>query len=168
MTYPELFLKCIKVVLENEGGLSDNPKDPGGLTNMGIAKKFYPNEDIKNLTKDRAIEIYYKDYWSPMHLEKLHNEDLILHVFDHGVNCGIRTSIKLLQAVVGVDEDGYIGPISAYFVNGYKGDICNEFINARILFYNNLVIKRPTLEVFLKGWLNRVKRTKFKRSWLSL
>jgi lysozyme family protein len=148
MIYPELFLKCIKVVLENEGGLSDNPNDPGGLTNMGIAKKFYPNEDIKNMTKDRAIEIYYKDYWSPMHLEKLHNEDLVLHVFDHGVNCGIRTSIKLLQSIVGVDEDGYIGP--------------------RKLFYTNLADKRPALKIFLKGWLNRIKRTKFKRSWLSL
>ena len=168
MLYPELFTKCVTVVLRNEGGYVNNPADPGGETNMGIAKKFYPDEDIKNMTKDRAIEIYYKDYWSPMHLEKLHGEDLILHIFDHGVNCGIRTSIKLLQAVAGVDEDGYIGPLTAYFVNSYKGDIYNEFINARILFYNNLVIKRPTLKVFLKGWLNRVKRTKFKRPWLSL
>jgi|WetSurSiteA1Bulk_404760.scaffolds.fasta_scaffold68802_1 lysozyme family protein len=161
MFYPDIFERCIKVILKNEGGYSNNSADPGGETNMGIAKKFYPNEDIKNMTKERAMEIYYKDYWSPMHLEKLKDDNLVLQVFDFGVNAGIRTSIKLLQTIVGVEDDGILGPISAYFINNHKGSLLEEFKSARILFYNNLAEIKPSLKVFLKGWLNRVKKTKF-------
>ena len=35
-----------------------------------------------------------------------------LEVFDFGVKAGVRTSIKTLQAVVGVTTDGSIGPIT--------------------------------------------------------
>lgn len=89
--YPNLFLKCIDIVLRNEGGYVNHSSDPGGETNMGIAKKFYPNIDIKNLTKEQAIDIYYTDYWLPSKVDKLTSDDLILQVFDHGVNPFIKT-----------------------------------------------------------------------------
>ena len=161
MFYPDIFEKCIKVILKNEGGYVNHPNDPGGETNMGIAKKFYPDEDIKNMTKERATQIYYKDYWDPMQLYRLKDENLILQVFDFGVNSGIRTSIKLLQTVIGVEDDGKLGPITAYFTNYYKRNLVNEFKNARILFYTNLAERKPAMKVFLKGWINRVMKTKF-------
>jgi lysozyme family protein len=161
MLYPEIFLKCISVVLKNEGGYCWHKDDPGGETNMGICKRYYPNEDIKNLTRERAVQIYYTDYWRPMHLDKLKDENLILQVFDFGVNAGIKTSVKLLQEVIGTDSDGVIGPITAYLANNYKGDLLENFINARKDFYLNLVERKPRLEVFLRGWLHRINKTKF-------
>ena len=161
MLYPEIFLKCISVVLRNEGGYVNHPKDPGGETNMGICKKYYPDEDIKNLTRERAVQIYFTDYWRPMHLDKLKDENLILQVFDFGVNAGIKTSIKLLQKVLETDIDGAIGPITAYLANNYKGELLKDFIDARKDFYLDLVERKPQLEVFLRGWLNRINKTKF-------
>ena len=47
-----LFDDIIKVVLHHEGGYVNDPQDPGGETNFGIAKRSHPDVDIKNLTED--------------------------------------------------------------------------------------------------------------------
>lgn len=161
MSYPDLFTRCIEVVLRNEGGYSNHPNDPGGETNFGIAKKFYPDLDIKNLTKDQAIAIFYKDYWTPMNLSGILNEDLVLQIFDFGVNVGVRTAIKLLQRIVRVKDDGIIGPITLTAVNESELPLYDIYIKRRKLFYMNLAARRPSLEVFLKGWLKRIEKTHF-------
>ena len=96
-----------------------------------------------------------------MDLDDIENEELILQVFDFGVNAGIRTSIKLLQRIIGVDDDGYVGKITLTRIKSYEGDLLAKFTARRKIFYMNLVAKKPELEVFLKGWLNRVEITKF-------
>ena len=57
------FDDIIKVVLKHEGWYVNDPVDPGGETNFGIAKRSHPDVDIKNLTEEGAKEIYYQDYW---------------------------------------------------------------------------------------------------------
>ena len=161
MDYPEIFLRIIEVILRNEGGYVNHPSDPGGATNMGITKRNYPQEDIKNLTKEKAIFLYYRDYWLPMNLELLNDPNLILHVFDMGVNTGITMGVKLLQRIVGTKDDGQLGPKTAKAVQDYQDDIVEEYKKRRKLFYVTLAQNKPTLRVFLKGWLNRVDTTSF-------
>ena len=50
------FDEIIEITLHHEGGYVHDPKDLGGETNYGIAKRFYPDVDIKNLTKEEAKE----------------------------------------------------------------------------------------------------------------
>ena len=57
------FDKIIEVVLEHEGGYVNDPDDAGGETRYGISKRAYPDENIKELTVDRAKELYKRDYW---------------------------------------------------------------------------------------------------------
>jgi len=161
MIYSELFSRCIKIILRNEGGYVNHPNDPGGETNFGIAKKFYPDEDIKNMTKDRATYLYYKDYWTPMNLKGIQNDELVLQVFDFGVNAGIKTSIRMLQRLVGVTDDGIIGKITTKVVNDQPIELVDKFKMRRKIFYMNLAAKKPQLQVFLRGWLRRVDHTKF-------
>jgi len=161
MAYPDIFKKCMPVILRNEGGYINHPNDPGGETNFGIAKKFYPNEDIKNMTIPRATYLYYRDYWLPMNLKGFKNEELVLQVFDFGINAGIRRSIKLLQRLVGVIDDGFVGPITTKIINDQDSDIVKKFKNRRRIYYMNLAAQKPKLEVFLRGWLRRVDNTKF-------
>ena len=71
------FDEIIEVTLHHEGGYVHDPKDLGGETNFGIAKRFYPDVDIKNLTKEGAKEIYKKDYWDKNKIDDL-PEDLKL------------------------------------------------------------------------------------------
>jgi lysozyme family protein len=161
MAYSSLFLKVIKVILQNEGGYVNHPSDPGGETNMGITKRNYPDLNIKCLTKEKAISIYYNDYWLPMKLDILNDEDLILQVFDMGVNAGPKTSIKLLQRLVGVPDDGLIGLKTVRAVSEFDGDILTEYMKRRKLYYVTLVQKKEQLRPFLKGWISRVEHCKF-------
>ena len=55
------FDDIIEVVLEHEGGYVNDPKDPGGETNFGIAKRSHPDVDIKNLQK-MVLKKYTKKY----------------------------------------------------------------------------------------------------------
>ena len=65
------FEEIIEQVLEHEGGYVNDPDDPGGETKFGIAKKFNPDVDIKNLTKEGAKEIYRQKYWNPSKADKV-------------------------------------------------------------------------------------------------
>lgn len=152
------FERCIPVILRHEGGYVNHPNDPGGETKYGISKRAFPNEDIKNLTIERAKEIYKKYYWDRMGVEGIEDIQLCLHVFDHGVNAGARTSIRMLQRLAGVKADGVIGPITLGAVNSQN--LTEKFKQERINYYTRLAERRPKLKVFLKGWINRVHTTK--------
>ncbi len=51
--------------LEGNDAYTDDPNDPGGPTKYGIAGKYHPGLDIKNLTLEQARDIYLKEYWIP-------------------------------------------------------------------------------------------------------
>jgi len=154
-------MRCIEVVLQNEGGYCNIPEDPGGETNFGICKRNYPDLDIKNLTMNQAIMIYFSDYWSPMKLTKINNENLILQIFDMGVNAGIRTAIKIIQGLVGAKVDGYTGPETNGLINASELGLVTLYKAERRKYYCDLVRRKPELHIFLKGWMNRVNETKF-------
>ncbi|HHV62978.1 MAG TPA: hypothetical protein GXX51_10120 [Firmicutes bacterium] len=47
--------------MTHEGGLPEDPRDPGGITKFGISLRSYPSlgaDGIRNLTHDQAIAIY--------------------------------------------------------------------------------------------------------------
>ena len=77
------FDEIIEITLEHEGGYVHDPKDLGGETNFGIAGRFYPDVDIKNLTKEGAKEIYKKDYWDKNKVDEL---DILLKELSKKLN----------------------------------------------------------------------------------
>ena len=155
-----MFYRVIDIVLRNEGGYVNHPSDPGGETNFGITKRNYPHLDISKLSRAEAREIYRKDYWEPMRLNGLNSNELILQVFDMGVNAGIRTAIKILQRLVLTKDDGIIGPITTELVNRSTVDLVDLYKAERRKYYCDLVRRKPDLAVFLNGWMNRVEKTK--------
>ena len=159
----EKFLKCIEVVLRNEGGYVNDPKDPGGETNFGISKKSYPALDIKALTRDQAIEIYFNDYWLKLPFEDVTPDLLALHMFDMSVNTGSKIAVKILQSILRIDKDGILGTDTLQQIERYENPqrLVNLYIDARKDFYKSLAASRTGLNVFLRGWTNRVKNTNF-------
>lgn len=155
------FNDYLKVILKHEGGYVNNPKDPGGETKYGISKRAFPGLNIKELTVEDASAIYYHNYWIKLNLTNIKNEELKLHIFDMAVNAGIKTAIKLLQSIVGTTQDRVLGPRTEAKIDLYEGDIVEEYKKARINYYNTLVKNKPQLQVFIKGWINRVNSTKF-------
>lgn len=103
----------VSVVIELEGGdtITDDPKDPGGLTKYGISQRAYPNENIRDLTLDRAKALYRRDYWDAVRGDDL-PWPVCLMVFDCAVNQGQQTAIRILQRSMKLYEDGVIGPVT--------------------------------------------------------
>jgi len=125
--------EALKFTLKWEGEYSFDPDDPGGETKWGISKRSYPEEDIANLTKERALEIYLKDYWLPIGGDNLLYPYCVA-VFDTAVNCGVaRTKDWLRRA----------------------GGDCKAFMELRHQHYINIINKDPRLVKYAKGWWNR-------------
>jgi len=150
------FEDIIEEVLKHEGGYVNDPDDAGGETNFGIAKKFNPDVDIKNLTKEGAKKIYYDKYWVPSKAAQVPNR--LKHIyFDMVVNFGQRGAVKVLQqaavnANAPIKVDGMIGPNTLGSLKKVEPDRVRAF---RVLRFANLVIKKPTQEKFWFGWFRR-------------
>jgi len=153
------FNEIIEIVLQHEGGYVNDKDDKGGETKYGITKRFYPHLDIKNLTKEQARDIYYKDYWIPSKAYKLPLE-LQYAYFDCVVNTGQSRAVKILQKACNnknsfaIKEDGLIGAATISAATRLESD---RFISYRILFYSLLISDNPTQEKFWYGWYKRAK-----------
>jgi lysozyme family protein len=148
MTFDEAF----KVLIGHEGGYVWDPRDPGGETKFGISKRAYPEEDIKNLTLERAKAIYRRDYWDVIHADEL-PKHVRFAVFDAAVNSGVRAAVQWLQRAVGVKDDGMIGhkTLSAVVaMEPYK--LAAKFNGTRLKFLTEL----QTFNTFGRGWARRV------------
>ena len=150
------FPDCIAHVLAAEGGLVNDPQDPGGVTKFGISQRSYPALDIRALSLDDAKAIYQRDYWTPIQGEAL-PAGLDLLVLDHAVNAGPARAVRLLQGLVGVPEDGSMGPVTlAGVAIADPQDLIARFSELRLDFYRDL----PTWRHFGAGWSRRVHRTR--------
>lgn len=81
----------------------------GGLTRWGIASKAHPDVDVQTLTREGAIAIYQQRYWNLCRCDELPGA-LAPALFDGAVQHGPLPAIKLLQAALGVEVDGLLGP----------------------------------------------------------
>lgn len=146
------FHKEIDRVLGNEGGYVFDPADPGGETKWGISKRSYPALDIKNLTRDQAIAIYYRDFWLPV-VSMISDQALQFQLLDAAVNHGMGNTVRILQRALDVADDGHFGPLSrSAFTTASIADVHLLFIAWRIRFFTKL----STFARFGEGWMNRI------------
>jgi len=166
------FVLAYPAVLKIEAGYVNDPNDPGGETNFGITKRDHPDEDIKNLTKERAIAIYKAKYWDPLRLDFINDQEIADKLLDMSVNLGTETTAMRLQralnyTLVGrpVIIDGDIGPQTLAAINALArvaaigpdletlGLALRAYHAAR---YIELVEgPDPRFDTFAKGWLRR-------------
>jgi lysozyme family protein len=143
---------AIPIVLSNEGGLVDNPNDPGGLTKYGISKASYPDLDIKNLTVEQATAIYLRDFWL---FGGIDSQDVATKMLDSYVNLR-HAAIKIAQQIVGAEVDGSYGPVTEDLINKMVPmTFLNFFRYGLAEHYKNIVVANPKEAEFLPGWLRR-------------
>lgn len=147
-----LFDDYIDRVLSHEGGYVNDPRDPGGETKFGIAKRSYPGVDIKNLTREDAVEIYRRDFWNRVQGDQLPRQ-FAFQALDAAVNHGIGNAVRWMQRAVGVADDGVIGPVTLNTVKRFDpADLVLLFNAERLEFYAKL----STFDAFGRGWSRRV------------
>ena len=149
------FSQAIPAVLDNEGGLSNDPMDAGGLTNFGISQRQYPDVDIRNLTREAASAIYERDYWPPF--AKIASQRVATKLFDTAVNIGLSKCVRLAQLAVGAIEvgpivaDGIIGEQTVAAINAADEEKLIDEFKARLSKYY-CELNQPE---FILGWLRR-------------
>jgi hypothetical protein len=92
------FEDAFRTTLRYEGGYVEN--DAGkGPSNFGINKSANPDVDVKNLTKDKARELYKKRYWDAIGGDALAARDPALAkiAFDTAVNMGVGKAKQLVE-----------------------------------------------------------------------
>ena len=164
------FARALKHVLQMEGGFSDDPYDPGGPTNKGITLADFAKwrgvsvdatsrahlvAELKAISDDVVSDIYQKRYWQPSSSGLLTDAVAVMH-FDASVNHGVGGAIRMLQAALGVDVDGDIGPLTLSTARAQSARLIVErYADIRRDRYRAL----PTFWRFGRGWLRRVDAT---------
>jgi len=169
-----MFYESLKDVLAFEGGYSNDPKDPGGETNLGITKAVYDAyrkskkiavRSVKFIDKKEVEDIYYNLYWLKTGCDKVPAKWGYM-MFDTAVNCGVSRSVKIAQESlvrlgVKTTVDGKIGPNTIKSINSVV-DVDNSsvktYIKVRNEFYDSICVRNSNLLRFIKGWKIRTKK----------
>ena len=159
----EEFKKILnEYIIPNEGGYNNDPDDAGGETNMGISKTTHKNEDIFNMTRERANAIYYRDYYKWNGLNKL-PYPIRGFVVDYGLPTNPQHAIETVHKVLDIPPpSNIIGPTTLGKFENYTEEYYNRFLekyrDEMKKYFQNVVQKNPQKQKYLKGWLNRADR----------
>jgi len=156
----ENFPAALQALLKHEGGYVNHPSDPGGMTNLGVTKRVWEEwvghevdeKQMRALTPELVAPLYKKKFCDKVCVDELPT-GLDLAVFDLAVNSGPGRAAKMLQKVLGVTQDGAIGPQTlAKAVNVDSSKLIADYNAERLAFLQAL----PTWGTFGKGWGRRV------------
>jgi lysozyme family protein len=169
--FSDNFVNAWQKTMRWEGGghLHNVSGDTGGLTKWGISQQAYPDLDIANLSKKKAMQIAYDDYWVLMHCNKIASisgktaATTAGHVFDIGFNMGHKWGIKMLQRAINkvhgakiLKDDGIFGNKTlAALIRTDSDKMPQALRDVRVKRFKWLALRRPLNQKFLRGWTNR-------------
>jgi lysozyme family protein len=171
------FETCLRFVLNEEGGLSDDPADRGGRTNLGITEGTLARarrdgvtgiERVDSLNRDVAAAIYRTYYWNACRCGDL-PKPLDLAVFDAAVHMGtgaasrqVQRALNLLGAEPPLAEDGIIGPLSVQAARelpeSWRIRAARIAVAVRSAALLDIASRSAPQRKFLIGWMNRLDR----------
>ncbi|WP_233573309.1 glycoside hydrolase family 108 protein [Leptotrichia sp. OH3620_COT-345] len=164
----ERFDRIFKYLQLVEGGYFNHKNDKGGATKYGIieveARKYGYKGHMRDMPLSIAEYIYRKKYFLGNRLNEIVDDKVSLSVCDWIVNSGTWGAKKAQQALNIINGsnlavDGKIGNNTLLALNNVNPQKFLEvYHDLQRKFYRSIVASRPTQQVFLKGWLNRVDR----------
>jgi lysozyme family protein len=157
---------CFDMVIKNEGGFVNNPKDPGGMTNLGVTRSAWEaylghsvtEENMRALTPFIVKPFYKSLYWDRIKGDSLPS-GVDYAAYDLAVNSGPHKAAQYLQQIAGVTVDGMIGPKSLEAIQSCDAkETADAICDMRLDFLKRL----STFDTFGRGWTDRVGRVKAK------
>lgn len=149
--------EIISDILEREGGSTSTHDhlDAGGRTQFGVSEASNPQawKDGK-VTEAEARAIYEAKYIISPGFDRIKDEKVKALLVDWGVSSGPFIAIKHLQEVLGVEQDGNLGPLTLAALEGFPS-LSNLLVASRLRMLVDLVVKHPTQLRFLRGWVSR-------------
>lgn len=160
------FSDALAVVLREEGGFVDDPRDPGGATNLGVTARTWhawsgrpaSPTAMRALTPAKVAPLYKAWFWDKVAGDAL-PVALALAVFDCAVNAGPAVAVAMLQGVVGAPRSGNPGTTTMRAADTYVrtiglGKLIGRFCEARREHCRALA----GFADFGRGWLARIER----------
>ena len=146
------FKMALEFVIRWEGFISNDVRDPGGMTLWGISYRSHKEAvlEMERLINDLpqkkdeafkiAEDIYYNNYWLKSGCDKLPSPFNII-VFDTAVNLGRSRAKEFFDECFNYNTVENLGTFS-----------WQDYLFRRIAFYT----KCKNANIYLKGWTNRV------------
>lgn len=123
------FEKAFAATMQHEGGYSNNPKDKGGETYMGIARNRHPDwegwpivDALRKAGKALSLDpdlpelvraFYRAEFWTALRCHQIDpvSPEVAEELFEASVNCGPGNGIKFLQrALNALNSNGRMFP----------------------------------------------------------
>lgn len=165
------FDDLIGPLLDREGGYSNRKADRGGPTNFGITQRVLDDwaaahadqwgaghKDVRSLTRDQAVGIYYDRYWKASNCEALPTRLREVH-FDAAVQHGPARAVILLQQAAGATQDGVFGPATLRAVFAMNAELLfYRYLVMRYRFYGDIIERDPSQDANIDGWMRRMEK----------
>jgi lysozyme family protein len=168
--------KLAPIILKWEGGFVNDPVDKGGATNMGVTIETWKQvgydvdgdgdvdvDDLIMLNKEQVVmDVLRPHYWNKWQADSIKNQSIANLVVDWTWGSGVW-GIKYPQRILGVKDDGIVGPKTLTAMNDYpdQEQLFGLLWSRRKKHFEDIVKKDPTQKRFLRGWLNRLNDFKY-------
>ena len=157
------FNETMKLMLNLEGGKTDEKSDRGGRTNFGITQRTYndwlkqnklKSSDVFKISKERALKIYKKQFWGVIKGDQLpHN--VAKAIMSMALTDGPQDSVRFIQRLLNIEQTGFMGPktLAAIWSKCKKDDkmFTKQILDAQIKRYKS----DEQADTYGKGWTNR-------------
>lgn len=157
------FNETMKLMLNLEGGKTDEKSDRGGRTNFGITQRTYndwlkqnklKSSDVFKISKERALKIYRKQFWGVIKGDQLpHN--VAKAIMSMALTDGPQDSVRFIQRLLNIEQTGFMGPktLAAIWSKCKKDDkmFTKKILDAQIKRYKS----DEQADTYGKGWTNR-------------
>ena len=150
-----------------KSGFSNDAADPGGATMVGVTFNTYKNyckrnglrqpsvDDLKSIPYKIWRDIVHSMYWNKWKADTIKDQRVANMLVDWTWMSGASISIKRVQKILGVTQDGIVGPKTIHAINNFPG-LIDAIYEARKNHFEAIVKSRPASKKFLKGWINRI------------
>ncbi|HMU15802.1 MAG TPA: glycosyl hydrolase 108 family protein [Thauera aminoaromatica] len=168
--------QIIGELLVREGSrYTHHPADRGGPTKYGITqaalaeyrRRPVTEQEVRDLGEPEARLIYRNNYLTRIQLHRIADPFVMVLAFDCAVNHGRTRAVQWLQQIVGVKDDGALGPVTERAINACDPAwLYRRLLARRIEFYGEIITRDPRLTAAVRagyrlqaenalGWLRR-------------
>jgi len=163
-----VFRDAKRAVLLAEGReLAQDVNDYGGTSRFGISERQYPDEDIQNISFERAMYLIERDFWTYYRLSEIRDQGvanamLLLFIHMNPIKAGIiiqkavNFHAQFVRRPFQIVVDGVIGSKSIAAINMlHPWDVHDRLRIETIMHYLAIVDKDASQRENFRGWVRR-------------